>query len=156
MVSGPSTLTFDQLVAEFQQLDHPEERYEQLVELGRALPPLDEASRTPANKVSGCMSTVWMTGRLAAGNGRPVLELRAESDSLIVSGLIVILLARYSGRTPDEILTIDASGILDQFGLAQHLSPQRRNGLFAMIARIRQLATEHLDRGGDAHRGEMN
>jgi cysteine desulfuration protein SufE len=89
------------------------------------------------------MSTVWMLAHVE-GDRPPRMKIIADSDSQIVRGLIVILLSLYQGRTPTEVLEIDAEKTLAQLGLAQHLSPNRRNGLFAMVKHIRVLAAGQL------------
>ncbi|MGE4527425.1 MAG: SufE family protein [Rhodospirillaceae bacterium] len=122
-------------------LDDWEERYAYIIDLGKGLPPMDEALKTEATKVRGCTSQVWMVGRERTdGEGQVRLDLTADSDAHIVRGLIRILLMLYSGRPKAEIAAIDAEGFLHGLGLDQHLSPSRRNGLFSMVERIRALA----------------
>lgn len=124
-------------------LDDWEERYAYIIDLGKGLPEMDEALKTEATKVRGCTSQVWMIGREHADDqGRARLEIIADSDAHIVRGLIRILTMLYSGRAKAEIPTVDAEGFLRQLGLDQHLSPSRRNGLFAMVERIRALAEQ--------------
>lgn len=122
-------------------LDDWEERYAYIIDLGKTLPPMDEALKTEATKVRGCTSQVWMIGRERTdAAGRVCLDLVADSDAHIVRGLIRILHILYSGRPKAEIAAIDAEAFLHQLGLDQHLSPSRRNGLFSMVERIRALA----------------
>lgn len=124
-------------------LDDWEERYAYIIDLGKGLPPMDEALKTEATKVRGCTSQVWMIGRERVDDlGRVRLEIVADSDAHIVRGLIRILLMLYSGRTKAEICATDAEGFLSGLGLDRHLSPSRRNGLFAMVERVRALAAE--------------
>ncbi len=131
----------DDLRETFGFLEDWEERYAYIIDLGRTLPPMDEALKTEATKVRGCTSQVWMIGReFADGQGRPCLEIVADSDAHIVRGLIRILHILYSGRPKTEIAAIDAESFLHELGLDQHLSPSRRNGLFSMVERIRALA----------------
>jgi cysteine desulfuration protein SufE len=112
-----------------------EERYRYVIDLGRTLEPLSEAERSDANKVRGCASQVWLiTG--TGPDGR--LVFRGDSDAHIVRGLIAILLRIYSGRTPAEILAVDARAGFEQLGLVGALSSQRSNGLFSMVERIRR------------------
>lgn len=129
--------TLAQLLDDFAFLTEWEDRYRHLIELGRALPPLTEAERNPANKVEGCMSQVWFVAD-AQTDGRYVF--RADSDAHIVKGLIAILLLAYSGKNAAEIASVDIEGIFKQLGLEQHLSPNRRNGFFSMVGRIKALA----------------
>ena len=127
----------DQLVADFSLLDEWEDRYRYVIELGRDLDTLPEGERTPENKVQGCVSQVWIkTDVIGANGGSPVLVFHGDSDAHIVRGLIAILFMLFSGRTPNEILACDARAVLEQLGLNEHLTPQRSNGLFAMVNRI--------------------
>lgn len=124
----------DQLVDDFTFLDTWEDRYGYLLELGRDLQPLEETERNDQTHVKGCVSQVWLVTEPGPGGN---LAFRGDSDSLIVRGLIAILLVLYSGRSPEEILETDPQPILKKIGLDQHLTPQRANGLAAMIQRIK-------------------
>ena len=132
-----------ELLEEFADIPDWDERYGYIIDLGRKLPPIDSAFQTAENRVHGCMSTVWLVAR-TAGTSAPHLEIIADSDSLIVKGLIVILLSLFAGRTPADVVTIDVEAVFEQFGLAQHLSPNRRNGLYSMVQRIRTLAAQQI------------
>jgi len=134
-----AAVNVDDLVESFAMLGEWEERYRYLIELGRKLPPLPEAERTEANKVRGCMSQVWLASTLAPGPP-PRLELRGDSDAHIVKGLIALLFKLYSGRTPGEILALDARSVFERLGLESHITMNRRNGFYAMVERIRVLA----------------
>jgi cysteine desulfuration protein SufE len=113
-----------------------------VIELGRALPAFAGTDRIDARKVQGCASQVWLKvePRTRTGDGQMVLDITGDSDAHIVRGLIAILLAIYSGRTPDEILAADSGGVFARIGLDDHLTPQRSNGLQSMVARIREYA----------------
>ena len=131
-----ATPAFEDLVETFAFLDDWEDRYRHVIELGRAMPPLDDSFNVPALKVDGCASQVWL---------RPLMtdtsfDFEGESDAMIVRGLIAILHALYAGLTPAEVVAVDAPAELARLGLDQHLSSQRSNGLRAMVARIRQVA----------------
>jgi cysteine desulfuration protein SufE len=118
---------------EFAWLEDWEARYAHLIDLGRANPPLAAHERSEATRVRGCASQVWLvTGRGSDGG----LEVRAESDAVIVSGLIALLVRLYSGAAPSEILAFDAARLLDEIGVSGALTAQRSNGLAAMLARI--------------------
>ncbi|WP_404405553.1 SufE family protein [Pelagibacterium halotolerans] len=132
-----TTPAFDEIAENLSFLDDWEDRYRYVIELGQALPPLAETERNPANKVHGCASQVWLVTEPHAVNGETVLTYRGESDALIVKGLVAILLALYSGRTPRDVAETDAIPLLDDIGLREHLSTQRSNGLAAMVKRIR-------------------
>lgn len=128
----------EQIIDDFGVLDDWDDRYRYIIELGRTMAPLPSEQKTDETKVRGCASQVWLVSRPEAdSDGRSVLVFEGESDALIVRGLIAILLKLYSGKTPEEILAIDAKRVLGDLGLDTHLSQQRSNGLFAMVERIR-------------------
>ena len=129
----------DDLEAEFELLGDWEERFRHVIELGRGLEPLTDAERSDANKVRGCASQVWLVSEHLP-DGR--LKFRGDSDAHLVRGLIAILLKLYSGRTPAEILSLDAKAAVERLGLPGALSTQRSNGLFAMVERIRRIAAD--------------
>lgn len=135
------TQTFDDLRETFDLLDDWEDRYAYVIDLGRELEPLNDDEKTDATKVRGCTSQVWMVSRL--DGDPPMVTLRGDSDAHIVKGLIAILLMLYSGKTPDEILKVDAKAILGDLGLESHLSPMRTNGLYSMVERIRAIAADY-------------
>ena len=128
--------SFDAILADFELLDDWEDRYRYVIELGRKLEPLPDEERTAANKVQGCVSQVWLSTRVKP-NSTPRLTFIGDSDAHIVRGLIAILFALYSGKTAQEILSIDAGKTLGTLHLKEHLTPQRSNGLMAMVKRIR-------------------
>jgi cysteine desulfuration protein SufE len=122
---------------EFELFDEWRDRIEHIVELGKSLPPLADEHKTPANKVQGCQSQVWMKAAVDPASGR--LQVEADSDAFIVKGLIVLLLRLYADRLPTEILA-NPPTVLEEIGLAKHLTPGRSNGLWAMNKRIQELA----------------
>ncbi|SFF23354.1 Cysteine desulfuration protein SufE [Fontimonas thermophila] len=132
-----------ELIETFELLGDWEERYRYLIELGRKLPPLPEAERTETNKVRGCMSQVWLTHRVVPGTP-PRLEFLGDSDAHIVKGLIALLFGLLSGKTAQEILATDVSGLFERLGLENHISMNRRNGFYAMVERIRQMAQAQM------------
>jgi cysteine desulfuration protein SufE len=137
--------TIDEIRDNFALLEDWDDRYRYVIELGRTLDPMPAAEHSAANKVQGCASQVWLSRKLAHnGSGEPVLSYLGDSDAHIVRGLIAILLTLYSGRTPREILSTDAIAVFDEFGFREHLTPQRSNGLRAMVERIRTDARETL------------
>ncbi len=150
MVTG-ALPEIEQIVEGFELLDDWDERFEYLIDLGRKLPPMPEDDLVDANKVLGCQASVWMTVRLS-DEDPPRMELNAVSDAQLVNGLIAVLLAIYNGRTPGEALAIDGESILRKLDLDDHLSPTRRNGLHAMLKRIRQLARAHAGATTDQER----
>ena len=141
-MSGLDELSLEEIEANFELLGDWEQRFSYLLDLGRKLPSLPDDARTEENRVRGCQSTVWLKAAIEEGDG-PTIVLVADSDAHMVKGLIAILLVMYSGRSPDEILAVDAEGVFARLGLDTHLSPTRRNGLFSMVERIRALAAQH-------------
>jgi cysteine desulfuration protein SufE len=137
-------MTIDEIRDNFALLDDWDDRYRYVIELGRTLAPMPEAEHSAANKVQGCVSQVWLSKEIDRSGGEPLLKYRGDSDAHIVRGLVAILLTLYSSRTPREILATDALGVFDEFGFRQHLTPQRSNGLRAMVERIRSDAREAL------------
>lgn len=133
-----SGMSIEDLIADFSFLDDWEERYRYVIELGRELAPLSAEEHSPENKVQGCVSQVWLVTEPRADTDGTHLIFRGDSDAHIVRGLIAILLRIYSGKTPAEILAIDAKEIMAKLGLNEHLSPQRSNGLFSMVGRIQR------------------
>ncbi|MBS0432125.1 MAG: SufE family protein [Proteobacteria bacterium] len=131
-----------EIVEEFALFGDWTERYQYLIDLGRKLPPFPPERMTEANRVHGCQSQVWMD---VSGDAAK-LDIRATSDSTIVSGLIALLLRVYSGRSAQEILDTDP-GFIEALGLARHLSPTRSNGLAAMLAAIKAHAANALGIG---------
>ncbi len=128
--------SFDDIVADFAFLDDWDDRYKYLIDLGRALPAYPEEKRDDGHKVRGCASQVWLDA--SAANGR--VALAGDSDAHIVKGLVAVLLALYSDKTPADILKIDAPAELGPLDLSAHLTPQRSNGLASMVQRIRAIA----------------
>jgi cysteine desulfuration protein SufE len=136
--------SFDEILADFELLDDWEDRYRYVIELGRKLEPLPEPERSPANKVQGCASQVWLSTHVDPSGDTPRLSFIGDSDAHIVKGLIAILFALYSGKTAAEIMDIDARQRLALLHLNEHLTPQRSNGLMAMVKRIRSDAETSL------------
>ena len=133
-----ATQAFEDIADTFDFLDDWEDRYRHVIELGRAMPPMDPALQVPATKVEGCASQVWIMPRIE--NGR--FDFQGDSDAMIVRGLIAVLHALYSGVPVEQVGQIDAQAELARLGLDEHLSSQRSNGLRAMIQRIRQLSAD--------------
>jgi cysteine desulfuration protein SufE len=132
-------MTIDELVDEFDFLGDWESKCEYLIDLGLDLPPLPAEARTEEHRVHGCQSNVWLVANVREGRP-PTIEILADSDAMIVRGLIAVLLTLYSGRTPQEILATDPQEVFTRLGLDRHLSTARKNGLLGMVKRIRALA----------------
>ncbi len=138
-------MTIDEIRENFDLLEDWDDRYRYVIELGRTLEPMPDAEHSAANKVRGCVSQVWLSRRVdRSEQGEVLLKYRGDSDAHIVRGLIAILLKLYSGHTPQQILSTDAIAVFDEFGFREHLTPQRSNGLRAMVERIRADAREAL------------
>lgn len=133
-------MTLDELLDEFEHLPDWGDRCDFLIDLGMELPKIDAAEKVEANRVVGCQSSVWMVADIDKAGQEPRLNIRAESDSLFVSGLIAIVLLLFDGKTPGEILEADPDQLFERLDLQRHLSSQRRNGLNGMVRRIRSLA----------------
>lgn len=125
----------DEVIAEFNDFDDWMDRYQLLIDLGNEQEPLDEQYKTEQNLIEGCQSRVWLQADEADGR----ITFRAESDALIVKGIIALLIKVLSGHTPDEILNADLY-FIDRIGLHEHLSPTRSNGLLAMVKQMRMYA----------------
>jgi cysteine desulfuration protein SufE len=135
-----ATARFEEIAADFAFLDDWEDRYRYVIELGRAMAPLDEALKAPATKVEGCASQVWIVPRFDGEGGAARFDFAGDSDAMIVRGLIAVLHALYAGLTAREVIAVDAEAEFGRLGLDQHLSSQRSNGLRAMVRRIRAIA----------------
>ena len=125
----------DEIIAEFNDFEDWLDRYQLLIDLGSEQPPLDEQYKTDNNLIEGCQSRVWLQADFIDGK----VFFRAESDALIVKGIVALLIKVYSGHTPDEILGSDLY-FVEAIGLKEHLSPTRSNGLLAMIKQMRLYA----------------
>lgn len=129
--------SLEELTDNFALFDDWEERYKYLIDLGKTLPPMDEALKTDATIIKGCTSRVWM---VATQDEAGRYYFVADSDAFIVKGLIAIVLSAYEGKTAEEIKGVDIETAFSKIGLDQHLSPNRRNGFFAMVERVKALS----------------
>jgi cysteine desulfuration protein SufE len=137
--------TIDDIRDNFELLEDWDDRYRYVIELGRTLKPLPEDAHNADNKVNGCTSQVWLSRQVARSDkGEPVLSYLGDSDAHIVRGLMAILLTLMSDRTAKDILATDAIQVFDELGFKEHLTPQRSNGLRAMVDRIKRDATEAM------------
>lgn len=127
-------MTIKELVDNFSLMDDWEDRYKYLIDLGNSLPEMPEVLKTDSSKVRGCMSQVWMVLGWDDGKG---LTMLADSDAQIVRGLIAVLGTVFIGKTAEEITQIDIEAEFARLGLDQHLSPNRRNGFFSMVERVK-------------------
>lgn len=129
----------DEIIDEFSGLTDWMDRYAYIIELGNSLPPLPEQDKIPANLIEGCQSRVWITA--SRGEDGSII-FNADSDALIVKGIISLLIRVLSGHTPSEILDADLY-FIHEIGLDQHLSPTRSNGLLAMVKQMKLYATAY-------------
>ncbi len=127
----------EELVDNFELFDDWDSRYRYLIELGRKLPAYPEVARDDDHKVRGCTSQVWFVQE-DDPEGR--LRFQGDSDAMIVKGLIAILKVLYDGKLPEEVDGIAIDDVFEQIGFSQHLSPNRRNGFYSMVARLRRFA----------------
>jgi cysteine desulfuration protein SufE len=128
--------TIDAIRDDFAFLDGWEDKYRYVIELGEALPPFPDEARDAAHKVQGCVSQVWLVTETGEGPD-PVVTFRGDSDAHIVKGLVAIMIALFSGRRASEIGAVDAEAVMRTLGLDEHLTPQRANGLRAMVRRMK-------------------
>ncbi|WP_425093360.1 SufE family protein [Tropicimonas sp. S265A] len=139
-----ATEAFEEIAETFEFLDDWEDRYRHVIDMGKAMPPLDDAVKVPATKVDGCASQVWLLPKIEGQGPQAVFSFDGESDAMIVRGLIAVLRALYSGLTVAEVTKVDAQAELGRLGLHDHLSAQRSNGVRAMVERINLLATKAI------------
>ena len=134
----------DEIIAEMSELDDWMDRYAYIIDLGNSLPPIAEEYKTPQNLIEGCQSRVWLHADL---NSEGKVEFTADSDAIIVKGIISMLIEVLSGHTPQEILDADLY-FIDRIGLSEHLSPTRSNGLLAMVKQIKMYALAYRELEG--------
>ena len=139
-VTSPLTIdtSIEEIVENFSFLGDWEDRYGYLIELGRALKPLESGEMTDNNKVRGCVSQVWLVDERENGK----IHFRGASDAHIVSGLVAVALSLFSGKAPHEIVEIDEQPVFREIGLEEHLTPQRSNGLKSMVQTIKRTAMQ--------------
>jgi cysteine desulfuration protein SufE len=127
----------EEMIENFSLFDDWEERYKYLIDLGKSLPPMGEELKNDQTLVKGCTSQVWIICETETSTGQYLFT--ADSDAHIVKGLIAVLLSAYQRKTAAEIGAVDIDAAFKEIGLDQHLSPNRRNGFFAMVERVRAL-----------------
>ncbi|MCH5232587.1 MAG: SufE family protein [Muribaculaceae bacterium] len=128
--------TQDEIIEEFQGLTDWMDRYAYIIDLGNTLPDFPESEKIPANLIEGCQSRVWIS---ASRNNDNTIHFNADSDALIVKGIVALLMRVLNDRTPDELLGADLY-FIEKIGLKEHLSPTRSNGLVAMVRQIKNYA----------------
>jgi cysteine desulfuration protein SufE len=136
-------MKIEEICDDFEDLGDPEDQMQYLIELGQSLPGLDAQHKIEANRVQGCQSNVWLIARPDAKKPAAI-QFEADSDAIIVKGIVAVLLAVFSGRTPEDILAYPIDDIFKRLQLTRFLSPMRSNGLHSMVKRIQALAQQAL------------
>ena len=134
----------DEIIDEFSAFDDWMDKYQILIDMGNSLPPFEEKYRIDQNRIEGCQSRVWLHAEYRDGH----IYFSADSDAIIVKGIISLLMKVLSGRTPDEILASDLH-FIDAIGLKEHLSPTRSNGLLSMVKQMRLYALAYKTKGSE-------
>lgn len=130
-------MTIDDLIENFDLLDDWEDKYRYLIDLGEKYTTLPAELHQPEWKVIGCQSQVWLVPEVKTDEGKKLLYFQGDSDAAIVKGLIAIVVTLFSGKSKEEILNLDIDNSFAKIGLQEHLSPSRRNGLDAMLEKIK-------------------
>ena len=128
----------EEIISNFELLDESDDRLEYLIELGRMAEPLPPEKKNEGNRVRGCASSVWLDTAVENASERAILRFHGDSDAIITRGIVALIAAIYSGKSPDEIGRTDALKIFRDLGLADHLTAQRSNGARSMVERIRR------------------
>ncbi|PKH00913.1 SufE family protein [Paraglaciecola sp. MB-3u-78] len=125
-----------EIVEDMAFFDDWEQRYQYIIDLGKSIPPIDESLKTDKNRVRGCQSSVWLVSTERDGK----LQFQADSDAVIVNGLLALVMAVFNDKTKDHILDFDINGYFKELDLERHITPTRGNGLHAIVAKIQTLA----------------
>ncbi|RDV29274.1 SufE family protein [Alteromonas aestuariivivens] len=131
----------EEIVDDLAFFDDWEQRYQYIIDLGKAIPGLAENERTPDRLVKGCQSSVWLVSRIENG----LVSFDVDSDAVIVQGLLALVLAAYNNKTPKQILDFDIEGYFQALDLERHITPTRGNGLRAIVAKIQELARRSIN-----------
>jgi len=142
-MSTAASMTIEELIEEFDELSDWADQCEVLIDIGRELPDMPPELKTEESKVHGCQSNVWMIASVSDDECRTI-KLTADSDAMIVRGLLTVIMMVYSGRTAQEINNTDIKAIFSRLGLDRHLSTARKNGLGGMVNRVQTIAKETL------------
>jgi cysteine desulfuration protein SufE len=138
----PMLPPLDEIIANFELLEDPDDRLQYLIELGRLAEPLPPEKMSEENRVRGCASNVWLDTAVENGSRPTVLRFHGDSDAIITRGIVALIAAIYSGKSPDEIGRTDALRLFRDIGLADHLTAQRSNGARSMMERIHRDARQ--------------
>lgn len=137
-------MDMQRIIDTFEFLPDWNERYEFIAELGHQLAPMPKADIVDQNLVQGCNTRTWLTGHLSAGDP-PTMVYQAETEGELVRGLVVVLLTPFQGKPPQEVLATDPSDFIGKLGLEEHLSPNRRVGMYAFIDKLKAIARDYID-----------
>ena len=141
----------DEIIEEFQDFDDWLDRYQLLIDMGNNMPPLDEKYKTESNLIEGCQSRVWLQADYEDGR----IHFQAESDALIVKGIVSLLISVLDNQTPQDILDADLY-FIEEIGLREHLSPTRSNGLLAMVKQMRLYALAFSSKNNENNEKNQN
>lgn len=136
----------ESIAEDFAFLEDWEEKFRHIIDLGRELAPLEEQEKSAITKVQGCTSQVWIICEFDSSNN--IINIRGNSDSSLVQGLLAILISIYSGSAPKMIIELEGNRIFETLDLADSLTPNRSGGMLSMMNRIREFAAEHLPKSG--------
>ncbi|NVK58225.1 MAG: SufE family protein [Alteromonadaceae bacterium] len=128
-----------EIIEDLEFFDDWEQRYQYIIDLGKALPRLDDSYKTPERLVKGCQSSVWLVSSMQG----ETLHFEVDSDAVIVHGLLALVMAAYNDKTPAEIIAFDIDGYFNELDLERHITPTRGNGLRAIVSKIQNLAAQY-------------
>lgn len=134
-------MDMQRIIETFEFLPDWNERYEFIDELGHKLAPMPESDKVDENLVKGCNTRTWLTGHVNAANP-PAMEYQADAEGTLVRGIVMLLLTPFQGKTPEDVLATDPSEYIGKLGLEEHLSPNRRVGMYAFIDRLKAIARD--------------
>ena len=138
------TMDVQRIIDTFDMLPDWNQRYEFMAELGNKLEALPAKDKTDQNQIQGCTTRTWLVGQLS-GDGSGAMEYRADAEGALVRGIVALLLLPFQGKTPQEVLAQDPKGFIGMLGLEEHLSPNRRVGMYAFIAKVKSIARDCLE-----------
>jgi cysteine desulfuration protein SufE len=146
VMTSPTTMLppIDEIIANFELLEDSHDRLEYLIELGRSAKPLPPEKMTEENRVRGCASQVWLDTTVERSDDRTILRFHGDSDAIITRGIVALIAAIFSGKSPEEIQRTDALKLFHEIGIGDHLTAQRSNGARSMVERIRRDAQTAL------------
>ncbi|WP_213608428.1 SufE family protein [Pseudoalteromonas sp.] len=133
--------TRDDIIDDMAFFDDWEQRYQYIIDLGKSISRIDENEKTDENVVKGCQSKVWLISNLDDG----ILYFKADSDAVIINGLLALVMVVFNNKTPKDILAVDIDEYFKQLDLERHITPSRGNGLKAIVAKIQAIANSYAN-----------